>query len=83
MMEEKHIKNLQEIVGETSSTTDKEDLLIYTRDLSAAIPPALTKAYGLQIPDVVLSVKDIDQVSKILSYDRHFFLDKLGISSSI
>lgn len=68
MIGKRHLKVLKEIVGESAYTTDREDLLIYTRDLSAAIPPVLTKAYGLQCPDIVLSVKNIEQVSRILSY---------------
>ena len=72
MLEQRHVDNLTEIVGEKWLSTDEFDLLCYSRDLAASIPDDLLKSYGMIGAEVVVLPQDEGQISKVLAYaNRH------------
>ncbi len=72
MLEQRHIDNLKEIVGEKWLSTDEFDLLCYSRDLASSIPDDLLKSYGMIGAEVVVLPQDAGQISRILAYaNRH------------
>ncbi len=68
VLEQRHVDNLREIVGEKWISTDEFDLLCYSRDLAASIPDDLLKSYGMIGAEAVVLPQNTEQVSKILAY---------------